>query len=70
MLRAIGDSVTPLIFLVIAAVTNIVLDYLFIGGFSMGVSGAACRDVQSQLVSAVLCFCVSVRFHNPSHLEE
>lgn len=56
MLRAIGDSVTPLIFLVIAAVTNIVLDYLFIGGFSMGVSGAACATVLSQLVSAVLCF--------------
>ena len=56
MLRAIGDSVTPLIFLVIAAVTNIVLDYLFIGGFSMGVSGAACATVLSQLISAVLCF--------------
>ena len=56
MLRAIGDSVTPLIFLVIAAVTNIVLDYLFIGSFSMGVSGAACATVLSQLISAVLCF--------------
>ncbi len=44
MLRAIGDSVTPLIFLVIAAVTNIVLDYLFIGGFSMGVSGGCLCD--------------------------
>ena len=35
---------------------GLTLDYLFIGGFSMGVSGAACATVLSQLVSAVLCF--------------
>lgn len=71
MLRAIGDSVTPLIFLVIAAVTNIVLDYLFIGGFSMGVSGAACATVLSQLVSSsIMLSAYQVRFPNPSHLEE
>lgn len=38
-LRAIGDSITPLIFLVIAAVANVVLDYLFILVFHMGVRG-------------------------------
>lgn len=56
MLRAIGDSVTPLIFLIVATVTNIALDYLFIGGCAMGVAGAAYATVLSQLISAVLCF--------------
>lgn len=54
-LRAIGDSVTPLIFLVIAAITNVVLDYLFILYFHMGVRGAAIATLMSQLLSVVLC---------------
>ncbi len=41
MLRAIGDSFTPLVFLVIASVLNVVLDYAFILGPDMGVKGAA-----------------------------
>lgn len=55
MLRAIGDSVTPLIFLVIASVLNVVLDYAFILGLGMGVKGAAVATVLSQLLSVVLC---------------
>lgn len=55
MLRAIGDSITPLIFLVIAAVTNVILDYLFILAFDMGVTGAAVATLVSQLLSVVLC---------------
>ena len=54
-LRAIGDSVTPLVFLVIAAVTNVVLDYVFILVFHMGVSGAAVATLVSQMLSVVLC---------------
>lgn len=54
-LRAIGDSITPLIFLMIAAVTNVGLDYAFILIFNMGVSGAAMATVLSQLLSVVLC---------------
>ena len=54
-LRAIGDSVTPLIFLVIAALTNVALDYLFILVFGMGVRGAAVATLLSQLLSVVLC---------------
>ena len=54
-LRAIGDSVTPLIFLVIAAVTNVGLDYLFILVFHMGVRGAAVATLVSQMLSVVLC---------------
>lgn len=54
-LRAIGDSLTPLIFLVIAALTNVTLDYLFILGFGMGVRGAAVATLLSQMLSVVLC---------------
>lgn len=54
-LRALGDSKTPLYFLIIASVLNILLDLLFILAFNMGVSGAALATVISQGVSAVLC---------------
>lgn len=56
LLRAIGDSVMPLVFLVISSVLNIGLDYLFIYGLKMGVEGAAIATVIAQGVSAVLCF--------------
>lgn len=56
ILRAVGDSFTPLIFLVIASFLNIGLDYGFILGFHMGVEGAALATVVSQVTSALLCF--------------
>lgn len=55
MLRAIGDSVTPLLFLVLASVVNAGLDYLLILVFDMGVAGAAAATVAAQLLSVVLC---------------
>ncbi len=54
-LRAIGDALTPLVFLIVATVSNIGLDYLFILGFQMGVQGAAYATVLAQLLSVVLC---------------
>ena len=54
-LRASGDALTPLIFLIVATVSNIGLDYLFILGFQMGVQGAAYATVLAQLLSVVLC---------------
>lgn len=56
VLRAIGDSVTPLIFLVISTILNIVLDYGMILGLNMGVSGAALATVIAQAVSFISCF--------------
>ena len=56
ILRALGDTFTPLIFLIIAAFLNIFLDYAFILYFHMGVGGAALATVISQAVSALLCF--------------
>ncbi len=55
-LRAIGDAITPLIFLIVSTVSNIGLDYLFILGFKTGVQGAAIATVLAQLLSVVLCF--------------
>lgn len=54
-LRSIGDTITPLLFLVLAALVNVLLDYVFILEFNMGVSGAAWATVLSQLLSVVLC---------------
>ena len=55
VLRALGNSQTPLYFLILAAGLNIVLDLLFIITFRMGVAGAAWATVISQGVSGLLC---------------
>lgn len=54
-LRALGDSKTPLFFLVFSSLLNVVLDLVFILVFHMGVSGASLASVISQGVSGVLC---------------
>lgn len=54
LLRAVGDSRRPLYFLIVACLTNIVLDILLVLGFEMGVAGAALATILSQAVSAVL----------------
>jgi putative MATE family efflux protein len=55
LLRAIGNSVMPLVFLIISSLLNIGLDILFITQFGMGVRGAAVATVAAQGISAVLC---------------
>ena len=55
ILRGLGDSFYPLVFLIVAAVLNIILDIWFVAGLNMGVSGAALATIISQGVSAVLC---------------
>ncbi len=54
LLRALGNSAAPLIFLAISAILNIILDLLFIINFKMGVDGAAWATIISQFVSAIL----------------
>lgn len=56
ILRAVGDSKNPLIFLIISSLLNIVLDITFIVVFKMGIGGAAIATVISQAVSAFLVF--------------
>lgn len=55
ILRALGDSKTPLYFLIISSVLNVILDLVFIINFKMGVAGAAYATIISQGVSAILC---------------
>lgn len=55
ILRALGNSKLPLLFLVISALLNIVLDLVFIVGFGMGAKGAAVATVIAQGVSGILC---------------
>ena len=54
-LRAVGDSKTPLIAMVIAAVTNIILDIVAVFVLGWGIAGAAAATVFSQLLSGFLC---------------
>lgn len=54
--QAVGDSKRPLYYLIVAAITNVVLDILFVAVFDFGVGGAAVATVISQFVSAILGF--------------
>lgn len=54
-LRAIGNSVMPLVFLILSSVINIILDFLFITGLGMGIQGAAVATVIAQGVSVICC---------------
>ncbi len=56
MMRALGDSKHPLYFLILACGVNIVLDYVFIRYFHMGVAGAGIATVIAQLLSGICCF--------------
>ena len=55
ILRALGNSKLPLVFLIVSALLNIVLDLVFIVGFGMGAKGAAVATVIAQGVSGILC---------------
>ena len=63
ILRGLGDPVTPLVFLVLSSVTNILLDLLLIRYFSMGIAGAAWATVISQ----GLAFFLAVFYLNKNH---
>ena len=62
IMRALGDSKTPFVFLVISAGLNVVLDLVFIIYVNMGVAGAAWATIISQAVSGILCL-VYMRGH-------
>lgn len=68
LIRSIGDSKTPLVFLVISTFVNIGLDFLFIAELNWGVTGAALATVISQLLSGVLCLIVIVRKFTVLHV--
>lgn len=70
ILRAIGNSVLPLVFLIISAVLNVVLDIVFIVSLQQGVAGAAYATIISQGVSAVLCLLYICKAVPTLHLEK
>lgn len=55
IMRAVGNSRTPLLFLIFSSFLNIGLDLLFVAVFDMGIAGAAAATVAAQAVSCVLC---------------
>ena len=69
IIRSLGDSRSPLIFLVFSSLLNIALDLLLILSFHLGVAGAAYATVISQAVSGVLCLFVIIRKFDILHLK-
>lgn len=61
VLRALGDSITPLLFLIIACILNILMDYAFIAWFGMGVAGAGWATILAQALSVVMCLVYSLK---------
>lgn len=55
LLRSIGDSRTPLYFLILAAIINIALDLLFVIVYDMGIFGVALATIIAQAISSILC---------------
>ena len=69
ILRAMGDSKKPMIFLIIACCVNIVMDIVCVVWLKLGVAGAALATVLSQIISAILVLVVLVRLPKEQRLE-
>lgn len=70
VIRALGDSKTPLYFLLISSVLNIILDLLFIMVFKMGVAGAGLATILAQALSLILCIIYVVKKFPELHLKK
>lgn len=68
IIRSLGDSKTPVYFLALSSVLNIVLDFAFILYFHSGVAGAALATVISQAVSGVACLLFMIRRYPQLHM--
>ena len=69
VLRAVGDSRSPFIYLVITSITNIVFDIIFVVFLHMGVAGAAFATIGSQLLSCILIFTRMLRTEDVYRVE-
>lgn len=63
ILRALGDSKTPLYFLIFSCILNTVLDLIFVKSFSLGVFGAGIATLISQFVSGLLCMLYAIKYN-------
>ena len=68
IIRSLGDSKTPLVFLILSSLLNVALDVLFIVGFRMGVAGAGWATLLSQLISGLLCLGLIIKRFPLLHL--
>ncbi len=68
MIRTLGDSKSPLYFLIIACVINIILDYVLIKFCGLGTAGAGIATVIAQLISGLLCIVYIVKKHPLLHI--
>ena len=69
VLRGLGDSVSALGFLLVAALLNVILDMVFVAGFGMGVPGVALATDLAQGISAILCFIKLLKMRDVFDLE-
>lgn len=63
MMRALGDSKTPLYFLIFTCILNVLLDLLFVCVFKQGIMGAGIATLISQFVSNILCLAYAFKFN-------
>ena len=68
--RGIGDSKSPMLFVAIACLVNILLDFLFIGGMGMGAAGAALGTVIGQAVSVGIALLKARKMELSFHMEK
>lgn len=69
ILRAMGDSKKPMLFLIISCVTNVLLDLLFVIVWDLGIAGVAIATVAAQCISAVLVITALLRLPQQMHLQ-
>lgn len=69
IMRALGDSVHPLYYLIISSIVNVILDLLFVAVFQWGVAGAAIATIIAQAISVVLCLWRMVRIDDYTRLD-
>ena len=69
ILRAVGDTRRPLMYLTIAGVANVLLNILFVAGLGMGVSGVAWATIAAQVISAILVVLCLMRTEGSIHLD-
>ena len=69
ILRAVGDSTHPLIYLAVASIVNIILDFLFVCGFHMGIAGVAIATIIAQAVSSAMVMAKLMRSQEEYRVE-
>lgn len=70
LLRSVGDSRTPLYFLIVSSIINVGLDVLFVLVLDLGIGGAAAATIIAQSFSALLCLAYIKRFRSELHISK